>query len=387
MASGTTAVRTAPLGLRSARSFNPAAWLVAATCALLLLGLIMILSASSVSSFATYGSSFLFFKRQVVWAAIGLFVFFFLGRLDYQKLRGAGYLALAAAIALLVSVLLSGLGVSSGGSSRWLAVSSLRFQPSEVAKLALILFAADVYSRKKQSALGDLWHTMFPLVPVVVILAILVLLQPDLGTALILGAIGLGLLFVAGAPMRHLLPLAGCGAVLGFAAAVVEPYRRARIFSFLNPWADPLDGGYQAIQALIALGSGGWFGVGLGASRQKWSYVPNAHTDFIFAILGEEVGLFGTLAVVGMFAFIASLGIRAARRAPDRFGMIVASGITIWIAIQALVNMGAVTASLPVTGVTLPLVSFGGSSLLVSLAAMGILTSIARAGRRGARRQ
>jgi cell division protein FtsW len=218
------------------------------------------------------------------------------------------------------------------------------------------------------------------MVPGLGALALLVMLQPDLGTTLLLGAIGLGMLFIAGAPLRYITPLGVLGVGLAVASSLTADYRRARVFAFLDPWADPLNTGYQTIQSLIALGSGGWFGVGLGASRQKWSYIPNAHTDFIFAILGEEMGLFGTLVVIGMFAFLAYLGFRAARRAPDRFGMLVASGITIWITAQAMVNIGAVTSLLPITGVPLPLVSFGGSSLVILLAACGILTNIARQG-------
>jgi cell division protein FtsW len=186
-----------------------------------------------------------------------------------------------------------------------------------------------------------------------------------------------------------LIPIGVVGAVGAIGAAFGADYRRARLFAFLDPWADPLHTGYQTIQGLLAIGSGGWFGVGLGASRQKWLYIPNAHTDFIYAILGEEMGLLGTLLVLGMFAFIAFVGIKIARRAPDRFGMLVASGITIWISFQALVNIGAVTAALPITGVPLPFVSFGGSSLVVTLIAAGILTNIAlqsRAGRGGRRR-
>jgi cell division protein FtsW len=365
------------------RGFSLSGWLIASTSALLLLGLIMILSASSVSSFATYGSSFLFFKKQLVWAAVGLAAFFACAHLDYRKLRGLSYLLLVAAVGTLVAVLVPGVGVSSGGSARWLALGPVSFQPSEFTKLALVLFAADVFARKRERSFRDLAHTLLPMIPVMGVLAVLVLMQPDLGTTLVLGAIGIGMLFVAGAPVRYVAPIAGVGTTLAILAAMVEPYRRARIFAFLNPWADPLNTGYQTIQSLIALGSGGWFGVGLGASRQKWSYIPNAHTDFIFAILGEEMGLFGTLIVVGMFVFIAYLGIRTARRAPDRFGALVAAGITIWISIQALVNIGAVTSSLPITGIPLPFVSFGGSSLVVSLMAMGILVSIARRGKDG----
>jgi cell division protein FtsW len=363
------------------RRGHPAVLLTVTVGALLLLGLIMILSASSVSSFATYGSSFMFFKRQLIWAAIGVVCFVAFSRLDYRRLRGAGYLLALVVMALLVAVLIPGLGTAAGGSSRWLALGPLSFQPSEVAKLALILFAADVFSRKDEKKLHELSHTMLPLVPVLGGLALLVIMQPDMGTTLVLGSIGLGILFVAGSPLRYLFPIAGTGLLLAVGAAFSEDYRRARVLAFLDPWADPLNTGYQTIQSLMAMGSGGWFGLGLGASRQKWSYIPNAHTDFIYAILGEEMGLLGTLTVLGMFAFLAYLGIRVARSAPDRFATLVATGVTVWIAFQALVNIGAVTAALPVTGVPLPLVSFGGSSLVVSLVAMGILTNIARQSR------
>jgi cell division protein FtsW len=247
--------------------------------------------------------------------------------------------------------------------------------------LALILFGAQVFTRKKEETFEDLGHTVVPMIPAIGIMAALVLWQPDLGTTMLLGAIGIGMLFVAGAPLRHLIPISSLGAGVAFAAAMIEPYRRARILSFLDPWRDPLNTGYQTIQSLIALGSGGVFGVGLGASRQKWLYVPNAHTDFIFAILGEEMGLIGTFTVVGLFAFFTYLGIKTAQRAPDRFGMLVAAGITIWISTQAIVNMGAVAAALPITGVPLPLVSFGGTSLVISLIAIGILVNIAMQGR------
>ncbi|HEX2240806.1 MAG TPA: putative lipid II flippase FtsW [Actinomycetota bacterium] len=353
------------------------------TSALLLLGLIMILSASSVSSFATYGSSFLFFKKQLAWAALGLIGFIGFSRMDYRRLRGWGYPAILIALGLLVAVLIPGFGVMVGGSSRWISLGPISFQPSELAKLALILFAAEVFARKKEKTLKIRAHAFLPLVPALAALALLVMLQPDLGTTVLLGAIGLGMLFVAGAPFRHVGLIGVSGVVLAAVAALSEPYRRARILAFRDPWADPLNTGYQTIQSLIALGSGGWWGVGLGGSRQKWLYVPNAHTDFIFAILGEEMGLIGTLVVLGLFAFITYLGFGIARDAPDRFGLLVASGITIAIACQTLVNIGAVTGALPITGVPLPLVSFGGTSLVVTLCAIGILTSIGRAGRSG----
>ncbi len=367
--------------LRTARG-EPQFLLMVSSGALVLLGLIMILSASSVSSFATYGSSFLFFNKQLIWAAIGLGGFVFFSRYDYRKLRGKGFFLLPAVGVLLLAVLIPGVGIVAGGSARWIGAGPLAFQPSELAKLALVLFLADVLSRKKESTLRELSHTLLPFTPVLCGLALLIMMQPDMGTTLLLGSIGLGMLFTSGAPLRYVVPLGGLGLAAAAAAALSADYRRERVFAFVDPWADPLNTGYHTIQSLIALGSGGWFGVGLGASRQKWSYIPNAHTDFIFAILGEEMGLLGTLTVLGLFAFIMYLGIRVARTAPDRFGMLVAAGITIWIGVQALVNIGAVTATMPITGVPLPLVSFGGSSLVVSLVAMGILTSIARHARR-----
>jgi len=364
------------------RRDQPAALLMVSTGALVLLGLIMILSASSVSSFATYGSSFLYFNKQLLWAGIGLVGFIFFSRFDYRRLKKKGYALLPVVGVLLLAVLIPGVGIVAGGSARWLGAGPLAFQPSELAKLALVLFLADVFSRKKESTLRDVRHTLLPFAPVVGLLTLLVMMQPDMGTTLLIGAIGLGMLFVAGAPLRFIVPIGASSLGLAAAAALSADYRRERVLAFMDPWADPLNTGYHTIQSLIALGSGGWLGVGLGASRQKWSYIPNAHTDFIFSILGEEMGLLGTLTVLGLFAFIVYLGIRTARQARDRFGMFVASGITIWIGVQAMINIGAVTATMPITGVPLPLVSFGGSSLVVSLVAMGILTNIARQGRR-----
>jgi cell division protein FtsW len=360
------------------RLADPAVLIVVTTAALVVLGLVMILSASSVASFETYGTSYLFFNKQLLWAGVGVVGFLFFYRLDYRKLRGLGYVFYGVVAAMLAAVLVPGMGVFAGGSSRWIDLGPLSFQPSELAKLALIVFGADVFARKKERSLAVFAHTALPMVPALGGMALLVMLQPDLGTTVLLGVIGLGMLFAAGSPLRYVIPIGVLGGAVATVAAVSASYRRARILAFLHPWADPLNTGYQTIQSLIALGSGRWFGVGLGASRQKWMYVPNAHTDFIFSILGEEMGLLGTLAVVGLFSFLAYMGLRTARKAPDRFGMLLATGITIWISSQALINIGAVTASLPVTGVPLPLVSFGGTSLVISLAAMGILANIAR---------
>lgn len=392
MASRSTAVRRPVARSKSrARSWktksaslhlgHPAILLGITTLSLVVLGLVMILSASSVTSFATYGSSFLFFQKQLIWAAIGLAGFAFFVKLDYHRLKGFGYGMFLLSSALMLAVLIPGLGTVVGGSSRWLRLGPLSFQPSELAKLSLILFAADVFSRKKEKTFDDLRHTLLPMMPALGILIFLGMMQPDLGTTMLLGSIGMGMLFIAGAPLLYLAPMTLGGAGLAVFAALSSDYRRVRVLAFMDPWKDPLVTGYHTIQSLIALGSGGWFGVGLGASRQKWAYVPNAHTDFIFAILGEEMGLLGTIVVLSMFGFLTYLGIRTARKAPDRFGMLIAAGVTIWISVQALVNIGAVTGSLPITGVPLPLVSFGGTSLVICLVGMGILINIARQAR------
>ena len=360
------------------RKGDPAVMVTIVVSALLLLGLTMVLSASFASSLANDVSPFLYVKKQAVWAVLGVVAFITFSRLDYRKLKGWGYLGIVVVFVLLLAVLIPGLGTTAGGSSRWLTLGPLSLQPSELAKIALILFIADVFSRKDPDAMQELSHTLLPVVPVLGVLALLIMAQPDMGTTMLVCVIGFGMLFLSGAPLRYLSALGAVGGAVAVFGALAEPYRRARVLSFLNPWADPLNTGYQTIQSLIAMGSGGFFGVGIGASRQKWLYVPNAHTDFIYAILGEELGFLGTVVVLGMFTFLTYLGIRIARNAPDRFGMYIATGITIWVAFQALVNMGAVTASLPITGVPMPLVSFGGSSLVVTLVGMGILTNIAK---------
>jgi cell division protein FtsW len=277
----------------------------------------------------------------------------------------------------LVLVLHPAFGTRVGGSSRWLGFGSIRVQPSELAKLALLLVAADVCVRK-QGKMTTLRELVLPLGVLSAIVAALVMLQPDLGTMLIIAFIVGVVVFVGGVPLPLLGTVGVMGAIGAVGLAFAEGYRRARLFSFLNPFRDPLNAGYQSVQSLIALGSGGLAGVGLGGSRQKWLYVPNAHTDFIFAILGEELGLIGTFMVIGLFIAFAYIGIRIARRAPDAFGRLVATGVTVWVVGQAIVNMGAVTGLLPITGVPLPLVSFGGSALVISLVGIGILANIAR---------
>ena len=351
--------------------------LLGSTAFLVLGGLVMVLSASSISSYAQYGDSFRFFQRQAAYAGVGVGALFLTSRMRYRVWQRLALPFLAVTLLLLVFVLHPGAGVSAYGSSRWLELGPVTVQPSEIAKLALVVFAASVLARK-WGKLDQPGHLAIPLLPVWIIVAGLVMLQPDLGTTLIISGTLFLLAFTAGVRLRYLLATGIVGSALGMALIFSADYRRVRFLAFLDPWADASNTGYQLVQSLIALGSGGWFGVGLGASRQKWLYVPNAHTDFIFSILGEELGLVGEIVVLAAFGLLAFAGVRVAARAPDVFGRLLAAGIVAWFGLQTLVNLGAVTGLLPITGVPLPFLSYGGSSLVVSLAAVGILWNIAR---------
>lgn len=353
-------------------------WLSSAL-ALLAIGLTMVFSASSVSSFKLSGSFFTIVDRQVLWAAVGLLAMVVGSRCSEAAIRRMVYPLLACSMLGLFAVMVPGLGSPAQGASRWLSVGGnvLRFQPSELAKLALVLWSADVLSRK-QRLLSQGKHLLIPVLPVVLLAAALVIVEPDLGTAMVITATVLGLLFFAGAPARIMCRLgAGFVGATGL-LAVLAPYRLARLTSFVHPFADASGSGYQAVQGLYALAGGGWWGVGLGASRQKWFYLPNAYTDYIYAILGEELGLVGTLAVLALYATFAYAGLLAATRAPTLFGRLIAAGVTTWLLVQAVLNMGAVTGVLPITGIPLPLLSFGGSSLAVTLFAIGLVSSVAR---------
>jgi cell division protein FtsW len=360
-----------------ARMTTSAALVIGTTALLLGGGLIMILSSSWVSAYESGASPFLFFTRQLMWAIVGTACLLVAATVDYRRWRTLSWFMLLVSIGGLMLVLLPSFGTTVGGSSRWLSFGPVRFQPSELAKLALVLVGADICVRKGRR-LWTIKDVILPYGIIAAVIGLLVMIQPDMGTTLILAGIVFTVLFVAGSRITVLggLGMAGMGASVMLSMS--KAYRRARLFSFTNPFKDPLNTGYQAVQSQIALGSGGLFGVGLGAGRQKWLYVPNAHTDFIFSIIGEEVGLLGTFAVIALFALLAYTGVRIARRAPDKFGRIVASAITAWIVGQAVINMGAVTGLLPITGVPLPLVSFGGSSLVFTLTAIGILINIGR---------
>ncbi len=361
------------------RTRNPTVVLVllGATGLLTGIGLVMVLSASSVSAYAQYGTSFLFFKRQAVYVVVGTAMLLATSRIRYRAWQRLAVPLMVVALGLLVVVLHPAVGTVAGGSARWIAVGPLTIQPSEIAKLAMIVFTATILARK-WNRLDDPMHVALPLLPAVAVVCGLIMLQPDLGTTVIVAATVFVVVFVAGVRLRWLLTSVLVGGLLGAVAIMSNGYMKARFLSFLHPQSDPLNKGYQLIQSLIGLGSGGWLGVGLGASRQKWMYIPNAHTDFIFSILGEELGLIGEIVVLILFGMLLYAGVRVAARAPDTFGRLLAAGIVGWLGLQTLVNLGAVTGLLPVTGVPLPFVSFGGSSLVVTLGAVGILVNIGR---------
>jgi len=368
------------LAARRGRRATPASGssyylLLAVVGTLLAIGLVMVLSSSSVMAFARTGDSYVYFKKQATWAVAGVAVMLAVSRVDYRRWRRLGAPLLVLSAGMLVLVLVHPSAVSAYGSTRWIAFGGLTFQPAEFAKLSLLLFSADVLVRKER-LLGDVRHVLVPVVPVVLLLALLVLAEPDLGTTMLLCAIAFSMLFLAGAPLTLLTGLGVLGVTAAF--ATLRGYQRARLTSFLDPSADYQAASYQLVQGRLALGSGGLLGVGLGQSYAKWSFLPNAHTDFIFAIIGEELGLVGSLAVIALFVTLAYAGVRVARRAHDSFGRYLAGGITVWVVVQALVNIGAVVGVLPITGVPLPLVSSGGSSMLVLLAAVGMLLNVAR---------
>src|SRR5262249_9846753 len=321
---------------------------------LLGIGLVMVLSASMVQSYVDFGSAYGVFKKQLMWVVSGLPVFWLGLRLPPRAYHGLAYPALLVCVLALAVVLVPGLGVLVHGSRRWIDIGPLQLQPSEPAKLAFLLWGAAVLVRRDRG-LGAWKHLLVPLVRVACLVTGLIMLEPDLGTTLCFVLILFGLLWTAGAPFRLFgTMLAGAaGAVL--LLILVEPYRMARLTSFLHPFDDSGNSGYQAVQGLYGLASGGWLGVGLGQSRQKWGLLPNAHTDYIFAIIGEELGLVGCLVVLTLFATLAYAGMRVARRSADPYCRLVAGACTIWLVGQAVINMGYVTGLLPVTGIPLPL--------------------------------
>ncbi len=362
------------------RSWNADASVAATvTGVLVVFGLVMSFSASFVEA-AAAGDAFGVFRRQLMWAVLGSVAFVVAAAVPVVWWRRVAWPALVVALAGLIAVLIPGVGMERFGASRWIGVGALSIQPSEIAKLAGLLWLADVYERARPTN-GQLPDTDRLLVPALMLLgttSLLVLVQPDLGTAVLLALIVGSILWVEGLRLSVAAMCAAGGVVLVGLAALVAPYRMLRITGWLSPESDPLGAGFQLLQARYALGSGGVLGVGLGSSRAKWEFVPNPETDFIFAIIGEELGIVGAFAVLLLFSSMLWMGVRIATRAPSAYGRTVAFAITAWLVGQALVNIGTVTGLLPITGVPLPLVSVGGSSLVVTLTALGILVSVAK---------
>jgi cell division protein FtsW len=342
-----------------------------------LIGVVMVLSASSVLSIDQYGTPWHYFERQVLWLLVGGGAFVVALRTNRHRWRRFARPALFLTMGLLVAVLLHGNRVN--GAARWIGPSSFQIQPSELAKLAFILFTADVLDRRAQRGEKGEWkYQMGPVILVFVALAALVLMQPDMGTTLVLGLIMMAMIFTAGLPMKPLLGLIGVGVLGCGLLSVAAPYRWRRMTSFLHPLQHASDTGYQAVQGLVALSSGRFTGQGIGNTVAASGYLPNAQTDYIFAIIGQETGIVGSVLVSGVFLGLGLVGIRIACGAKDQFSGLLAAGVTAWLVGQAIINIGAVVGLLPVTGVPLPFVSFGGSSTVIALFAAGLLANIAR---------
>lgn len=336
----------------------------------------MVFSSSAVTSNIRYGDAYYFFKKQLIWAVIGLFVMIFAMKLNFTRLRS---LAVPLMVIAFISLLLviTPLGVEVKGSSRWLGLGPLRFSPSELTKLAIVLFMA----KSLENNLDHIDSFKNGILPYLLILAAvcgLIMAQPDLGTSVAIAGTVFFMLMVAGAKSSHLIGLMMGGIAAVSAAIYFASYRMERFVAFLNPWKYASDEGFQTIQSLYALGSGGLFGMGLGRSRQKFFYLPEQHTDFIFAIMGEELGFIGVSVVVMLFLLFAWRGFKIAMNAPDNFSSILAAGLTIMVILQAIINIGVVSGALPVTGITLPFISYGGTSLLFSMTAVGLLLNISR---------
>lgn len=345
---------------------------------LLTLGMMMVLSASSVYGYTQFGDAYYFVKRQVVFLVAGGAAAWVLARFSPRRLQVLGWVLVMVSLVLEL-LTFTALGHSKNGNTNWVrfGVDWFGVQPSEVAKLAIVVWGADVLARKYKM-LGDPRQLLIPFVPVSLVLIGLVVLQDDLGTGMIMGAMVLATLWYVGASWKVLGSIVGSVALIVLVLVVSTPYRMTRIFGFLNQDVDPLGVNHQPIKAIFALASGGWWGLGLGASRQKWGGLVESHTDYMLAVIGEELGLVGTLVVLVLFLLLGYAGLRIAMRSDDRFCRFTAAGVTSWFMIQALLNIAVVLRMVPVFGVPLPLLSYGGSALMANLMALGVLLACAR---------
>jgi cell division protein FtsW len=354
--------------------------LVIATFGLLFIGMVMILSASTTVSYKQFNNQYIIFLRQLMFAAIGVVFMMGISRLPKVFFLKWSVVALVISIVLLILVLIPSIGISVAGQRNWISLwGPFRLQPSEVAKLTLIVWGSAVLSKQIRSKTTTWQNLLIPVFPVGLIITVLVIFEGDLGTTLIIGPILLSLFYAVGAPMKLFTWSAMAGLLAILYLSIQETYRIQRFLSWISPTVENQDAGWQVTHGKYALASGGWTGIGLGASREKWGWLPAAHTDFIFAVVGEEIGLVGTIIVLIFIGTIAYVALTLARETNDRFTKLIATSVMAWIVVQSIINIGAVLGLLPVTGVPLPLVSYGGSSLIFTLAAIGVLMAVLRA--------
>ena len=351
-------------------------FLATVTMVMLALGVVMVFSASLASALFENQDSYYYLKRELLFAGLGLGLMFTLARYDFTKLRKLAPGLMIVSLVLLVLVFIPSLGVSAKGARRWIGFGLATFQPAELAKIAVIIFVAAIMSAKPR-LLTSFRDMALPVLAVPVLTCLLVLVEPDMGTAITITVTVAGMLLIGGVSLRVLAPPAIGAAILALVSVFIKPHQMDRLTAFLDPWKDAQGTGHQIIQSWVAIGSGGLSGIGLGQSIQKFNYLPEPHTDMIFSIIGEEMGILGALLVIGGFSAFAYMGFRIALKCRNSFGKYVAAGITSMLVGQAAINLCAVTGLLPLTGVPLPLISYGGSSLVVILASIGILLNIA----------
>lgn len=372
------AARTIRRAASAATTHGPDYPLIAVIAVLCVIGLIVSYSASYALGYAQYDDANYFVKRQFTFLVLGALIAAVLMRLDYHILFRLSPLLMFGTVIALAAVLLPGIGVNQNGAHRWINLGPLpALQPSEFAKLAVLIYMAAWLSAKGE-IVEDMRLGVMPFVGMVGFIAALIMLEPDMGTTIMVAAITGTLFFVAGAKLTHVLALASAGLVCGMILLLTSGYRAERLLSFTHAETDPEGLGFQTLQLLVAFGSGGFTGLGLGVSRQKFFYIPGSHTDGILAIVGEELGFIGVAVVLLLFGFMLWRGLRIARRAPDRFGSLLVVGVLAWISFQLIINVGGVTRSMPLTGIPLPFLSYGGSALLTLLAGVGIVLSVSR---------
>ena len=359
------------------RKLGPDMWLFGAVVALVSVGVVMVYSASAIIAADRFRDPYFFLKKQLFWAVLGFGCLWAAMTLNYRILERIMLPLLVVSLVLLVLVLVPPFSQEINGTRRWFRWGPVSFQPAELAKFSLVVYLAHFLTRRRE-VVEIFWRGLLPPLLVAGSMAGLVLLQPDMGSSLTLVVLVFCLLFLAGGRVRQMTLVAASALPLLAVAIYMAPYRLKRIMTFLDPWADPRGSGFQIIQSYLALGSGGLFGRGLGESKQKLFYLPEPYTDFIFAVLGEELGLLGAVSVIGLFGLLIWRGIRIGLGAPDPFGALLALGLTALLACQTLVNLGVVTGALPTKGLPLPFISFGGSSLIMAMVSVGVLLNISQ---------